>query len=124
MRISKILTAALGVVALASCNNEDSFFNDGNNFTSTLEVNVAPMIGDDGEVTRASFWVNNNKNYTTWQDGDAVRVYDANLSKYNTYTRASGVFGTTGTQTASNYQLSPANFVTYVVGRKVLALQL
>ena len=113
MRISKILTAALGVVALASCNNEDSFFNDANNFTSTLEVNVAPMIGDDGAITRAGFWVNNNKNYTTWQDGDAVRVYDANLSKYNTYTRASGVFGTTGTQTASDYQLSPASFVTY-----------
>ena len=114
MRISKILTAALGVVALASCNNEDSFFNSAEqNFTSTLKVNVAPMVGEDGTQTRAGFYVVDNKNYTTWQDGDKVRVYDDNLAKYNTYTRTSGTFGTTGKQEASTYQLSPAGFVTY-----------
>ncbi len=114
MRISKILTAALGVVALASCNNEDSFFNSAEqNFTSTLKVNVAPMVGEDGTQTRAGFYVVDGQNYTTWQDGDKVRVYDDNLAKYNTYTRTSGTFGTTGTQEASAYQLSPAGFVTY-----------
>lgn len=114
--ISKIFAAALGVVALASCNNEDSFFGTANqNYNSTLNVEVAPMAGDEGEegVTRAGFTVQNGKNYTAWLDGDKLRVYDENLQKYNTYTRDGGVFGTTGTQNASTFQLAPANFVSY-----------
>ncbi len=99
----KLTTAALALVAFASCSNDDFFSSDkvqSENFTSVLEVSVEEP--DFGVITRAG-----RKDDATgfkWQADDQIRVYDVDLGVYDVY-KYSTVFGRTG---ATNLEKDPA----------------
>lgn len=84
----KFFPVALGVLALASCNNDD-FFGIGNNEDGKLELIatvVAPSGSDDGITRSATVPAEAVANYSTiWQAGDKFRVYDAALQKYDAF---------------------------------------
>lgn len=84
----KLVPVALGVVALASCSNED--FMEQNAPTKvaskgSIEVRVDDPVSDEA-TTRSAFY---NGNKLMWQDAtDKLRGYDEALQYYNTYTYA------------------------------------
>ena len=82
----KLTTAALALVALASCNNDDLFENGknaGGLSENALQVEVEEMI--DGITTRAAFVPNGTANQIFWQDGDAIKVFDEAMLRYDDY---------------------------------------
>ncbi len=88
----KLTTAALALVAFASCSSDDFFGSDAHkkNFTSVL---IADVETPDGLVTRAAR--NADAGGFTWQEEDQIRVYDTDLAVYDTYEFA-GSFGREG----------------------------
>ena len=105
-------TAALALVAFASCSSDDFFSTDSaqkKDFTSVLEVTVEEP--DFGEVTRAA-----RKGDATgfkWQADDQIRVYDTDLGKYDVYEYADafGREGATVLEKDPAYALFPAENV-------------
>ena len=85
-KIFKIFPVALGVVALASCSNDETFFGSEKAINGPeLIVSTEAPFADDG-VTRAAFETADGKYSVSWQAGDAFRVYDAALQKYDVFT--------------------------------------
>lgn len=109
----KLTTAALALVAFASCSNNDLFGPDGaaqaENFSSVLSVEVEEPEGFTS--TRAARDVD-AKNFT-WQKDDAIRVYDEDLAIFDTYKFADkfGRSGATALKKDPKYALFPADDV-------------
>lgn len=79
----KLAPVALGLLALASCSNED-FMSKGNSEldgVKSLTVELADPVTD--EPSMRSLFYDGNK--LLWQSGDAMNVYDENLVKYDVF---------------------------------------
>ncbi len=102
----KLTTAALALVAFASCTTDDVFGPDAKKSSkNVLAVNVESM----GEVaTRTAYNAENNAR--VWQETDKFTVYDEELHKYDfyTYTASSNSFELT-----SKKDLSEPKFVLF-----------
>lgn len=84
----KFFPVAVGVLALASCSNDDFFGSSNEDGKLELVATVvAPAGSDDGLSTRSvvapAEAVADYKSY--WQGGDVFRVYDAMLQKYDAF---------------------------------------
>lgn len=88
----KFTTAALALVALASCSNDDFLGGDNNiaqNEKGALTVEVEELI--DNVTTRAAFVPDGAKNALYWQDNrksgyaDCIEVFDDAMVKYDIY---------------------------------------
>ena len=102
-------TAALALVAFASCSNDDFFSSDKaqkKNFSSVLVADVETPEGLG--VTRAAR--NANAGGFQWQEEDQIRVYDTDLGKYDLYEydEAFGREGATNLEKDPAYALFPA----------------
>lgn len=88
----KFFPVAVGVLALASCSNDDFFGSSSEDGKLELVATVAAPAGsDDGLITRSVMDPTNNTYVTSWQSGDKFRVYDAALQKYDAFSyKASG----------------------------------
>ena len=82
-RIFKFIPAALAVVALSSCSNDDLFGSREGNLSqkNTLKVTVQQI--NDGDITRAANFGDGNG--MVWQDDDQITVYDDQLFIYDPY---------------------------------------
>lgn len=120
-KIIKFIPAALTLVALASCNGDDFLGNKGTqiNDKAGLAENVTvetPII--DGVTTRAGYATREDGkldfSLLRFQKDDVIRIYDADLIKYDLYAYGAGVF-TTKTSFAPEpaYALFPAENVSY-----------
>lgn len=81
-KIFKFIPIALGLVAMASCTNDD--------FLGEKSAVLSEAGGDAANVTVEDLYPNMRSAHTAskglkWVDGDQFRVYDAELSKYDTY---------------------------------------
>ena len=84
----KFFPVAVGVLALASCSNDDFFGSSSEDGKLELVATVAAPVGsDDGLTTRSVISpAENVADYSTsWEDKDAFRVYDAQLQKYDAF---------------------------------------
>lgn len=113
-KVTKLIPVAIALVAFASCNSEDSAFFGAQNAKMTMEVNVAE-VGTDDDATRAIF---TESNALYWQTNDALRAYDANVQKYNSYTydKATDKFSTSESNVTpgdEKYILFPKAAATY-----------
>lgn len=113
-KVTKLIPVAIALVAFASCNSEDSAFFGAQNAKMTMEVNVAE-VGTDDDATRAIF---TESNELYWQTNDALRAYDANVQKYNSYTydKATDKFSTSESNVTpgdEQYILFPKAAATY-----------
>ena len=94
----KLLPAALALVAITSCSNEDFFSStDEVKYTKTLVVNHE---GINSGITRSSM-VPDNSNNVVYDAKDVIRVYDESVTVYDKYTFDGSKFGTTGTKVAA-----------------------
>ena len=80
----KLFPVALGLLALASCSNDENFFGGEQNL-NTSELIVSTEAPFSENATRAAFETISGKYETTWQVGDEFRVYDAALQKYDVF---------------------------------------
>jgi hypothetical protein len=82
----KLTTAALALVAMASCSN-DELLGDGQAVQgqsgNVLQVEVEDMI--DNITTRAAYVPNGTANQLWWQDGDVIEVFDETMLQNDTY---------------------------------------
>ena len=83
----KLTTAALALVAMASCSNDD-FLTNGQaaadaQAEGALQVEMEQLI--DGVTTRAAYVPNGTANQLWWQDGDVIIVSDETLMQNDTY---------------------------------------
>jgi len=105
----KMTTAALALVAFASCSNDELLGSknspEAKNFTSILEYEIEAPDGLVG--TRAAR--NAEGKGFVFQEGDQLRVYDEDLGKFDTYTFATqfGREGDTKLQKDPAYALFP-----------------
>lgn len=113
--IIKFFPAALAVVALASCSNED-LFGDSNaqevQFAKTMDVQVE---GINISGTRA-YQMPDASNGLAFGDADAIRVYDDELHKYDTYNYSTSAktFGTNDDNVSeAKFAILPAADVQY-----------
>lgn len=117
-KIFKFIPIALGLVAMASCTNDD--------FLGEKSAVLSEAGGDAANVTVEDLYPNMRSAHTAskglkWVDGDQFRVYDAELSKYDTYeyTNATSAFTRkyTSTQRVANDAISravfPSNYVSW-----------
>ena len=84
----KFFPVAVGVLALASCSNDDFFGSSSEDGKLELVATVAAPAGsDDGLITRSAITpAENVADYSTsWQSSDKFRVYDAALQKYDAF---------------------------------------
>lgn len=84
----KFFPVAVGVLALASCSNDDFFGSSSEDGKLELVATVAAPAGsDDGLIMRSVISpAENVADYSTsWEDKDAFRVYDAQLQKYDAF---------------------------------------
>ena len=84
----KFFPVAVGVLALASCSNDDFFGSSSEDGKLELVATVAAPAGsDDGLITRSVITpAENVADYSTsWQTDDVFRVYDAQLQKYDAF---------------------------------------
>lgn len=108
----KLTTAALALVAFASCSDDElSSANQAvqENFSSVLEVSVEQPDGLNG--TRAAR--DANAGSFTWQKNDAIRVYDTDLAIFDSY-KFNEKFGRSGASALKKdptYALFPADDV-------------
>lgn len=87
MKITKLFPVALAAFALASCSNEESVFNNDalTNAKAYLTVDFNGQNGDD--VTRGTWYISSQSNNTPgFTQGDKIRVYDSELTKYDMFT--------------------------------------
>ena len=113
--IIKFFPAALAVVALASCSNED-LFGDSNaqevQFAKTMDVQVE---GINISGMRA-YQMPDASNGLAFGDDDAIRVYDDELHKYDTYNYSTSAktFGTNDDNVSeAKFAILPAADVQY-----------
>ena len=117
-KIFKFIPIALGLVAMASCTNDD--------FLGEKSAVLSEAGGDAANVTVEDLYPNMRSAHTAskglkWVDGDQFRVYDAELSKYDTYeyTNATSAFTRkyTSTQRVANDDITravfPSNYVSW-----------
>jgi hypothetical protein len=83
----KLTTAALALVAFASCSNDD-LFGDGQavadgQASNTLQVEVEQLV--DGVTTRAAYVPNGTANQLYWENGDVIEVFDETMLQNDTY---------------------------------------
>ena len=83
----KLTTAALALVAMASCSNDD-FLTNGQaaadaQAEGALQVEVENLI--DGVTTRAAYVPNGTANQLFWQNGDVIEVFDETMLQNDTY---------------------------------------
>ena len=84
----KFFPVAVGVLALASCSNDDFFGSSSEDGKLELVATVAAPVGsDDGLITRSVISpAENVADYSTsWDSKDKFRVYDAALQKYDAF---------------------------------------
>ena len=89
----KLFPAALGLIALASCSNDD--FLSSKNADDLSDKYVLTATEEDDATTRAFKDVNQGN--TTYQANEVMRVYDSNMAKYDEFkfqTSAAGSFFT------------------------------
>ena len=85
----KLFPAALGLIALASCSNED--FLSSKNADDLSDKYVLTAIEEDDVVTRAFKDVNQSN--TTYQINEVMRVYDSQMAKYDEFKFQSSAAG-------------------------------
>lgn len=111
--IFKLIPAVLAGIALAGCSSDDLYTNGEQPIEYTandLEVNFTPF--EEEGIMRAA-WSNNQ--LSTFQDGDAIRVYDETLTTFDKYTFGDGKF-TKGDGTrigTPKFALFPSKYVSY-----------
>lgn len=116
-KIFKFIPIALGLVAMASCTNDD--------FLGEKSAVLSEAGGDAVNVTVEDLYPNMRSAHTAskglkWVDGDQFRVYDAELSKYDTYEYTNATSAYTRkytTQRVANDAISravfPSNYVSW-----------
>lgn len=117
-KIFKLLPVALGLVALASCSSDDLF--EGNAATPDVASAITGQAKNVGveefgstTTTRSAIVTKNNgKHATMWNTSDKFRVYDTDLSKYDTYTynATSSAFTKEGTKRVTGSDIAWALF--------------
>ena len=107
----KLLPAAVALVALSSCSNEDLFSGaqETPNYTKTLEVTHEGI--NDFTVTRSSM-VPTDGNKVLYDANDVIRVYDESITLFDKYVFDGTKFGTTGTNVSdAKYAIFPSEQV-------------
>ena len=106
----KLLPAAVALVALSSCSNEDLFSGaQETNYTKTLEVTHEGI--NDFTVTRSSM-VPTDGNKVLYDVNDVIRVYDESITLFDKYVFDGTKFGTTGTNVSdAKYAIFPSEQV-------------
>ena len=116
-KIFKFIPIALGLVAMASCTNDD--------FLGEKSAVLSEAGGDAANVTVEDLYPNMRSAHTAskglkWVDGDQFRVYDAELSKYDTYEYTNATSAYTRkytTQRVANDDITravfPSNYVSW-----------
>jgi hypothetical protein len=82
----KFTTAALALVAMASCSNDDILTNGQAaeaQAEGALQVEMEQLI--DGVTTRSAYVPNGDANALYWEEGDVIEVFDEALLKYDMY---------------------------------------
>ncbi len=111
--IFKLIPAVLAGIVLVGCSSDDLYTNGEQPIEYTandLEVNFTPF--EEEGITRAA-WSNNQ--LSSFQDGDAIRVYDESLTKFDKYTFGDGKF-TKAADTKigkATFALFPSKYVSY-----------
>ena len=102
--VFKLTTAALALVAFASCSSDDVF-----NQNPVFGENTALVTIDDlksHSLTRAGLAEDLSKTQTqVWEDGDKIRIYDENQDKNDVYEFTGSSFTLRG---SSNLKSDPA----------------
>lgn len=106
----KLLPAAVALVALSSCSNEDLFSGaQETNYTKTLEVTHEGI--NDFTGTRSSM-VPTDGNKVLYDVNDVIRVYDESITLFDKYVFDGTKFGTTGTNVSNaKYAIFPSEQV-------------
>lgn len=106
----KLLPAAVALVALSSCSNEDLFSGaQETNYTKTLEVKHEGI--NDFTDTRSSM-VPTDGNKVLYDANDVIRVYDESITLFDKYVFDGTKFGTTGTNVSdAKYAIFPSEQV-------------
>ena len=107
----KLLPAAVALVALSSCSNEDLFSGaqETPNYTKTLEVTHEGI--NDFTGTRSSM-VPTDGNKVLYDANDVIRVYDESITLFDKYVFDGTKFGTTGTNVSdAKYAIFPSEQV-------------
>lgn len=106
----KLLPAAVALVALSSCSNEDLFSGaQETNYTKTLEVTHEGI--NDFTGTRSSM-VPTDGNKVLYDANDVIRVYDESITLFDKYVFDGTKFGTTGTNVSdAKYAIFPSEQV-------------
>lgn len=89
--IFKFFPAALALVALASCSNDDTLGSSEKLAAQkTMNVSVEELQIEDGAATRAAYYATATaKNAFRFLEGDKINVYDNNLAAYDEFTLGS-----------------------------------
>lgn len=86
--IFKLFPAALALVTLASCSNDDTLGSSEKLAAQkTMNVSVEELQIEDGAATRAAYYATaTSKNAFRFLEGDKINVYDNNLAAYDEFT--------------------------------------
>lgn len=84
-KIMKLFPVALGLLALASCSNDENFLGNEQKINAP-ELIVSTEAPFSEDATRAAYETLSGDYKATWQVGDQFRVYDAALQKYDVFT--------------------------------------
>ena len=93
----KFFPVALGLVALASCSNDDFF--SSKNADDLSDKYVLAVTEEDEVVTRA--FKDFNQANTTYQNNEVMRVYDSNMAKYDEFKYNTSGYFTIGAAAAT-----------------------
>ena len=81
----KLTTAALALVAFASCSNED-WFGDGQKLNKDgIKVEVEDLIDANTTLMRSAYAPTEKQGQLSWNTWDIIRVTDATMVKYDKY---------------------------------------
>ena len=120
--ILKLFPAALAMLALASCSNDQLLNLDGEAESTAIEAGDLAVsfdpVEEDGAAAGTRAMRTNAPGPMTFEDGDKVNVYDADLYKHDVYKFVSGtpkgkfvVDGTQRIKENAQYALFPAGSV-------------
>lgn len=109
-----LLPAALAILTVTSCSNEDLFSNNEEVvYTKTLDVTHEGISDNDftSSLTRSSMKPTDG-NKVVYDANDVIRVYDEDVTVYDKYTFDGTQFGTTGTKVSNaKYAIFPSEQV-------------
>ena len=104
--ICKLIPAALALVALASCSNDDFSANGAiapEDVKATMNVTVEDLLNEDGGKTRAVIYARTgNNNAINFTAGDVIRAYDQYMNGYDDFKFSTDKFVTTTTNVESH----------------------